>query len=387
VMSLVGDGAGGFAPGSIHTGSQGSSFNADVQTAALGDFNGDGKLDAAAGARAGGGAFVLFGLGDGRLEVPVRVLGGEVASLAAADLDDDGKSELLIAGSLLRIWSHGKDARMLSTNDEWFTSVELGDVDGDGHADVVALGGVSGGVYLAKGDGHGGLSEFGPLVPTATDNIDTALADLNRDGYLDLVAAFLGSPSWITTSLYRPSSDDRLRTSAGTLARIETTVTGVEHAISALQLPNLGNLSALDSAVSSRASQASVDAMTAYLVGVDVPVSTRASAADVAALHGALAGVVDQAAAQARDAMLRVSIEQALARGERLSSLYLPEAFGGALERVREVVVEELDRNRAAELNTGRAQTLLEKGDQKRQDQHYRVAFDAYAEAYQAIVK
>jgi hypothetical protein len=51
------------------------------------------------------------------------------------------------------------------------------------------------------------------------------------------------------------------------------------------------------------------------------------------------------------------------------------------------VVVEELDRNRAARLNIGRAETLLAKGDQKRQDQHYRVAFDAYAEAYQAIVK
>ena len=60
----------------------------------MGDFNGDGKLDFAAGASltASGTSYVLLGAGDGTFQT-VNVAGGPI--LQAADFNGDGKLDLL----------------------------------------------------------------------------------------------------------------------------------------------------------------------------------------------------------------------------------------------------------------------------------------------------
>jgi hypothetical protein len=57
------------------------------------------------------------------------------------------------------------------------------------------------------------------------------------------------------------------------------------------------------------------------------------------------------------------------------------------LERVQQVVQEECDRHGMAQLGVGRAAKHIADGIALAQDGNYRQAFDAFAAAYQAIIK
>lgn len=68
----------------------------------------------------------------------------------------------------------------------------LGDLDGDGHIDVVTVGGSDGvDVAVAYGDGHGGFTpaRIAVLAGLSTAGEDVALADVDGDGRPELVVA------------------------------------------------------------------------------------------------------------------------------------------------------------------------------------------------------
>jgi Bacterial Ig-like domain (group 3)/FG-GAP-like repeat len=183
---------------------------------ALGDLNGDGKLDVAVAnlsdnSGTKGSAAVLLGNGDGTLKTAVTYDSGgyQSLSIAVADVNSDGIPDLVIGNSCVNdnncnsgivgillgngngtfqnatAYGSGGDAEGLVLN-----SVAVGDVNGDGWLDVVMSNQDNGnnsnvGILLGNGDG---------TFQTATNyssggHYDTAVAlsDVNRDGKLDLI--------------------------------------------------------------------------------------------------------------------------------------------------------------------------------------------------------
>jgi hypothetical protein len=147
---LLGNGDGTFAPG-------GSGVNLPTGTGypAIADFNGDGNLDIAVGGTEhfnGKGAVDVF-LGDGTGHFGNRAsYSVEFApdSVAAADVNDDGKIDLVTDGlSVLLGNGDGTFRKGASVASGGSGSVTIGDFNGDGKLDVVA------GLNILLGNGNG----------------------------------------------------------------------------------------------------------------------------------------------------------------------------------------------------------------------------------------
>jgi len=119
---------------------------------------------------------------------------------------------------------------------------------------------------------------------------------------------------------------------------------------------------------------------------LDVAVSTRASQASV----NTLTGKVDDLAAALeafKKLSLRAEIEAALIEGDRYNvALYqVPAAAGGYLELVRSIVADSVESCRKSGLNAfalGQAQGAMASGDQYFAAKDYKDAYDQYRTAY-----
>jgi uncharacterized protein (DUF2141 family) len=179
------------------------------------DVNGDGKPDlvvaneCAAPYCTTGSVGVLLGNGDGTFQ-PVTAFdsGGESFSLAVADVNNDGKPDIVVLNTC-----DGCDNSLLSVllgNGEgtfqapvsyssggalpiYGASVAIADLNGDGKPDLIATNRDTAGVLLGNGDGT-----FQAAVNYSTggyDPVSLVVGDLNGDGKLDLVVANRGSSS------------------------------------------------------------------------------------------------------------------------------------------------------------------------------------------------
>jgi FG-GAP-like repeat/FG-GAP repeat len=197
-----------------------------VTALAAGDFSGDGRLDVAAGYGFGigstGGVLVLLGDGDGAFQGPTDFsAGGPVASLAMGDFNGDGRLDLAAGyGSGLELTGGGVSL-LLSNGDGTFqspadhpvgdsiTALVVGDFNGDGRLDVaagydafdLATAATTFGVSVLLGNGDG---SFRSPVDYATAERVTALevGDFNGDGRLDLAADYEAFDLATTASLY-----------------------------------------------------------------------------------------------------------------------------------------------------------------------------------------
>jgi hypothetical protein len=170
------------------------------------DLDGDGALDlasASSGAGSGAGSVgVLRADGAGgllpRVDFPV---GEQTSCLAAGDLDRDGRLDL-VAGNAdgasgLRVLLNqgGGDFAALagfSPNGRQgdTSALSLADLDGDGRLDLLAgTGNGSGSVYLLQGSGDGTFTDQAqPLNARGLETRALALGDLDCDGASDLAA-------------------------------------------------------------------------------------------------------------------------------------------------------------------------------------------------------
>jgi hypothetical protein len=192
VSLLMGNDNGTFrAPVSYSTGGVSSPYSIVV-----GDFNGDGKLDLAVADFGSHGVSVLMGNGDGTFQPPVEYSTPALASsMAAAELTGDGKLDLVIANSYSRNVSV-----LLNKGDGTFKpaenialpgatlSVAVGDFNRDGRLDLITANAYDNTVSVLLGNGDGTFQA--PITSSAGGYATgVAVADFNGDGRLDAVVA------------------------------------------------------------------------------------------------------------------------------------------------------------------------------------------------------
>jgi hypothetical protein len=167
-----------------------------------GDFDHDGILDLAT-TKIDGYVSVFLGTGDGtfRSTGATYQVGGAVQSIAVSDFNEDGNLDLVTAGgdgffgSVTVLQGNGDGTfRNTVTFDEYTgshtRSVAVGDVDRDGHLDLVVNGdGDSLSVLMGNGDG---TFQFRTTYFVGSLSETVALADLRHDGNLDIVSTNFG---------------------------------------------------------------------------------------------------------------------------------------------------------------------------------------------------
>jgi hypothetical protein len=179
-----------------------SGFSAFALT--LGDFDGDGNLDAAV-AVDGGMLDIAWGNGDGTFQ-PGKILNSAagdpiVQDVAAADVNGDGTTDLLAPDAQnprLVVWLLHRDrtsAHPVSYPEPVAGgAITSADVNGDGHPDAIvaanasSLAANSDAANVATSLGNGDGSFGAPLVTAVGKDVRAlATGDINADGHLDVV--------------------------------------------------------------------------------------------------------------------------------------------------------------------------------------------------------
>src|SRR5260221_8858409 len=178
----------------------------DPRPSALGDFDGDGRLDLVTANVTGGSLSVFLGNGDGTFR-PFSTIpaGTNPYSIAVADLDGDGTLDLAVAqvstGGILLFPGHGDgtfDAPHMVATSGFPFSLALGDMNRDGIEDLIVANYTgpahgSGNIQILLGNGDGTFRSAGTWAPGVNPSPNfAAIADFNGDGIPD-VAASLGN--------------------------------------------------------------------------------------------------------------------------------------------------------------------------------------------------
>lgn len=167
------------------------------------DYDLDGIVDLVVGTTTGANPYTLWllrGRGDGRFwgGPPTYSTGGGAKSLAVADFNGDNQPDLVVmngGSSALAVLLNQGDGRFLPGDTIPFASppqtVTTADFNGDGHADVAALGTLA--MFVAFGNGDGTFETPVNIVPAdgffASAARDAVAADVDGNGHPDILIA------------------------------------------------------------------------------------------------------------------------------------------------------------------------------------------------------
>jgi hypothetical protein len=199
---LLGNGDGTFQAAVTYVPSPNSLFAISL---AVADINGDGKPDIVvlysgcdAHSCSGGGAFMLIGNGDGTFQAPGQdyASGGiQASSLAVADVNADGKLDLLIANyqsaSVGVLLGNGdgsfQGAVTYDSGGNSASSIAAADLNGDGILDIVLADSFGNTTAVLLGSGDGTFQTAVTYSSGGYNATSVAMADLNGDGKPDIV--------------------------------------------------------------------------------------------------------------------------------------------------------------------------------------------------------
>jgi hypothetical protein len=183
-----------------------------------GDFDNDGKLDLLLTGNANGGYITQIwrGLGNGTFTNINAGLPGLFKSTAAwGDYDNDGKLDILIAGldnnmvPRCQLWHNQGNGTFVQSSvllpGLSSGSVAWGDFDGDGDLDLLLTGADANGLPFAqiwRNQGNGSFANMNvALTPVKSSSV--AVADLNGDGYQDIVLTGMASNNVPVAQIWR----------------------------------------------------------------------------------------------------------------------------------------------------------------------------------------
>ncbi|HXH92161.1 MAG TPA: FG-GAP-like repeat-containing protein [Thermoanaerobaculia bacterium] len=217
VTVRFGDGSGGFAASSTITGL------VTPMVIVSADFNGDGAPDLAVGNSAGFSAdpvghtiTILLNNNDGSgtfTALPPAsspATNGFVTRLVAADVNEDGKIDLLAVDANsspngVRYYAgdgtgHFAAAAVISSDTHTPGSLVAVDLNGDHHLDLAVTMGDSTGIFLGNGNGTFGAPTYLPYTDTLNGDgaVHIAAADIDHDGDIDLVTTAGNYPGGVT---------------------------------------------------------------------------------------------------------------------------------------------------------------------------------------------
>ena len=185
--------------GSFGTGATYNSGGTEPRSLAVADFNGDGKPDIAVANYGSNNVGVLLNTGNGTFPATATTYssnGSGPRGLAAADLNGDGKPDLVVAnyasntvGVLL---NNGNGtfpaaATVYGTGGASPRGLAVADLNGDGKPDVVVTNNTSDSVGVLLGNGNGTLAAASTFsTASGYGPFGVAIADFNGDGKPDV---------------------------------------------------------------------------------------------------------------------------------------------------------------------------------------------------------
>ncbi len=190
VSIFLNDGAGKF--GTATTYATGG-FAADV---AIGDMNGDNRADIATTGYLNNKMSVLINSGTGAFTLNAEYsTTANASTVTIGDVNNDNKNDVVVGGNGVSVFLNTGTGGMTAKTDYSgaATDVAIGDLNGDGVADIATATSSVASVHINKGNGT-----FHTKVDytAGTTAKSVAIGDLNRDGKQDLVVANNGSDTF-----------------------------------------------------------------------------------------------------------------------------------------------------------------------------------------------